>query len=232
MAKVTKNVITVCHIYRLQGDSAVKFNRYLSALFALSVPLLGGLALVGCATKYPQATGEPPAAIESPDYVIGPGDNVNIFVWRNPELSASVPVRPDGRITTPLIEDVQASGKTSTELARDMEKQLETYVKNPVVTVMVTGFQGTFDNQIRVVGQAGEPRVIAYNDGMTLLDVMISVGGLTEFAAGNRATLVRKVDGQPKQFTVRIDDLLNGGDIDANVAMKPGDILIIPEAWF
>lgn len=210
----------------------MKLNRYLSALSALSVPLLGGLLLIGCATKYPQVSGEPPAVIESPDYVIGPGDNVNIFVWRNPELSASVPVRPDGRITTPLIEDVQASGKTSTELARDMEKELETYVKNPVVTVMVTGFQGTFDNQIRVVGQAGEPRVIAYNDGMTLLDVMITVGGLTEFAAGNRATLVRKVDGQPKQFTVRIDDLLNGGDIDANVAMKPGDILIIPEAWF
>lgn len=190
------------------------------------------LGVMGCSSPYQKMTGEPPAVSHSPDYVIGPGDTVNIFVWRNPELSSTVPVRPDGRITTPLIEDIVASGKTPTQLAREMEAALGTYVKNPVVTVMVTNFQGTYGNQIRVVGQAADPKIIPYRDGMTLLDVMISVGGLTDFAAGNRASIVRKVDGESKQFSVRIDDLINGGDINANVGMMPGDILIIPEAWF
>ncbi|MAT64965.1 MAG: sugar ABC transporter substrate-binding protein [Gammaproteobacteria bacterium] len=197
---------------------------------ALAAAALLGVA--GCATNYEQLGGEPPAVTQSPDYVIGPGDSVNIFVWRNPELSSTVPVRPDGRITTPLIEDIQASGRTPTELARVMEEKLATYVKNPVVTVMVTSFQGTYDSQIRVVGQASDPKIIPYRDGMTLLDVMIAVGGLTDFAAGNRATVVRRVDGESRQFNVRIDDLINGGDIRANVGMMPGDILIIPEAWF
>lgn len=190
------------------------------------------LGATGCSTSYEKLDGEPPAVAQSPEYVIGPGDAVNIFVWRNPELSSNVPVRPDGRITTPLIEDVQASGRTPTELARVMEEKLATYVKNPVVTVMVTSFQGTYDNQIRVVGQAAEPKIIPYRDGMTLLDVVIAVGGLTDFAAGNRASVVRRVEGEARQFNVRIDDLINGGNIQANVDMMPGDILIIPEAWF
>jgi polysaccharide export outer membrane protein len=190
------------------------------------------LGATGCSTSYEKLGGEPPAVTQSPDYVIGPGDSINIFVWRNPELSSTVPVRPDGRITTPLVEDVQASGRSPTELARVMEEKLATYVKNPVVTVMVTSFQGTYDNQIRVVGQAAEPKIIPYRDGMTLLDVVIAVGGLTDFAAGNRATVVRRVEGESKQFNVQIDDLINGGDIHANVDMMPGDILIIPEAWF
>lgn len=190
------------------------------------------LGATGCSTSYEKLSGEPPAVTHSPEYVIGPGDAVNIFVWRNPELSSNVPVRPDGRITTPLIEDVQASGRTPTELARVMEEKLATYVKNPVVTVMVTSFQGTYDNQIRVVGQAAEPKIIPYRDGMTLLDVVIAVGGLTDFAAGNRASVVRRVEGEARQFNVRIDDLINGGNIQANVDMMPGDILIIPEAWF
>ncbi|WP_200173450.1 XrtA/PEP-CTERM system exopolysaccharide export protein [Ectothiorhodospira shaposhnikovii] len=188
------------------------------------------LVLSGCATRHP-----PLAAVEftgSPDYIIGPGDNVNIFVWRQPELSMSVPVRPDGKITTPLIEDVPAANKTPTQLARDMEEVLSVYVRDPVVTVIVTGFRGPYDQQIRVVGQATNPQAIPYNENMTLLDVMIAVGGVTEFAAGNRASIVRSINGEERQFGVRINDLINKGDIGANVAVLPGDILIIPESWF
>jgi polysaccharide export outer membrane protein len=188
--------------------------------------------LVGCASRSPVATTMAPVVEETPMYIIGAGDSVNIFVWRNPELSATTTVRPDGRITTPLIEDVQASGKTPTQLARDMEKELSTYIKNPVVTVMVGGFRGPFDRQIRVVGQAAQPQALPFQDGMTILDVMIAVGGVTQYAAGNRATIVRNTDGVAQQFQVRLNDLLNSGDISANVRMLPGDVLIIPEAWF
>jgi polysaccharide export outer membrane protein len=132
----------------------------------------------------------------------------------------------------PLIEDVPASNKTPTQLARDMEKELEVYVKNPVVTVMVNGFIGPYSEQIRVVGQATNPQALPYRDQMTLLDLVIAVGGLTEFAAGNRSTVVRYVDGDWKQFNARIDDLINDADISANAYMLPGDILIIPESWF
>ncbi len=189
--------------------------------------------LGGCAgPDIPAGARDQLAVEETPYYLIGPGDNVNIFVWRNPELSVTVPVRPDGRITTPLVEDVQASGRTPTELARIMERELRTYIKNPVVTVMVTGFVGRTTEQIRVIGEAGQPQAIPYREKMSLLDVLIQVGGLTEVAAGNRARLVRTVDGERRQFTVRLDDLVRDGDISANVPMLPGDILIIPEAWF
>ena len=191
------------------------------------------LLLSGCATTdYPPLEGGPAPAQVTPDYIIGAGDSVNIFVWRNPELSSSVTVRPDGKITTPLVEDVPASGKTPTQLARDMEKELSVYVKNPVVTVMVGGFVGPYDEQIRVVGQASNPMALPYRDQMTLLDLMIAVGGLTEFAAGNKAIVVRVIDGEWQQFGVRIDDLINGADISANTYVLPGDILIIPESWF
>ncbi len=187
------------------------------------------LLLTGCAQ--PELK---PASYQgqAPTYIIGPGDTVDIFVWGNEELSISVPVRPDGMITTPLVEDVPASGKTSTQLARDMEKRLKKYIKNPIVTVIVTDFVGRFSEQIRVVGEAQTPQSIAYRQNMTLLDVIIEVGGLTEFAAGNRASIVRKVDGKQKQFSVRLDDLVKNGDISANVDVFPGDILIIPESWF
>ncbi len=201
-----------------------------AALWALVGSML---LLAGCApTNFPPAESVSVGPAGSPEYVIGPGDSVQIFVWRNEELSSAVPVRPDGRITTPLVEDLPAAGKTPSQLARDMEEALAKYVKNPVVTVIVTGFQGPYDQQIRVVGQAAEPRALPYRDQMSLLDVMIAVGGITEFAAGNRAVIVRRIEGKPTQLQVRIDDLLNGGDISANVAMMPGDILIIPEAWF
>ena len=191
------------------------------------------LFLSGCATTdYPPLEGGPAPAQLTPDYIIGAGDGVNIFVWRNPELSSTVTVRPDGKITTPLVEDVPASGKTPTQLARDMEKELSVYVKNPVVTVMMGGFIGPYDEQVRVVGQASNPMAITYRDQMTLLDLMITVGGLTEFADGNKTVVVRVIDGEWQQFGVRLDDLINGADISANTYVLPGDILIIPESWF
>jgi polysaccharide export outer membrane protein len=168
----------------------------------------------------------------SPLYVIGPGDSLNVFVWGDNELSTEVVVRPDGLITTPLVEDLQASGKTPTELARNLENRLSRFVKNPKVTVSVTNFVGRYTEQVRVVGQAAQPQSLPYRDGMTLLDVIISVGGLTEFAAGNKATIVRKVGGKAQQFRVRLDDLIRDGDISANTRMMPGDVLIIPETWF
>lgn len=164
-------------------------------------------------------------------YIIGPGDNVNIFVWRNPEVSQSVTVRPDGKITTPLVDELQASGKTPTQLARDIEEVLSIYIRQPIVTVMVAGGVGPFTEQIRVVGEAANPQALTYREKMTLLDLMIQVGGVTEFAAANNATILRVVNGELRQYGVRIDDLLKGGDISANVDMLPGDVLIIPESW-
>ncbi len=166
------------------------------------------------------------------DYLIGPGDTLNIIVWRNPEISMSVPVRPDGKITTPLVEDLPASGKTSTELARDIEETLAKYLQQPVVTVVVTGFVGPFSEQIRVIGEAAEPQALPYRENMSLMDVMIAVGGLTDFAAGNRARVIRNVDGSQQQFRVRLDDLLRDGDISADVPMYQGDVLVIPESYF
>ena len=191
--------------------------------------------LVGCATgsDLPKADLQPlDRSTQGPLYEIGPGDNLQIFVWENPELSITVPVRPDGHINTPLVEDLQAAGHTPTELARDMEEELSRYVRDPVVTVIVSGFVGQPDAQIRVVGEAAEPQALLYRERMTLLDVMIEVGGLTEFAAGNRAQLIRTVGGERRSQTVKLDDLVREGDISANAAVRPGDILIIPEAWF
>ncbi|MDZ7752489.1 MAG: XrtA/PEP-CTERM system exopolysaccharide export protein [Gammaproteobacteria bacterium] len=186
--------------------------------------------LAGCTTPKP----DPSFYADGPpyEYIIGPGDSVNIFVWRNPEVSSTVTVRPDGLISTPLVEDVGASGKTPTQLARELEKVLGTYIKDPLVTVIVGGFNGRTDEQIRVVGEATQPRALPYSIDMTLLDVMIAVGGLTDFAAGNKTVLTRRVDGKQVNTIVRLEDLIRDGDITANVDMRPGDILIIPEAWF
>jgi len=172
------------------------------------------------------------ASTASPLYVIGPGDTLNVFVWGDAELSTKVVVRPDGLITTPLVEDLPASGKTPTELARLLEQRLSMFVKNPKVTVSVTNFIGRYTEQVRVVGQAAQPQSIPFREGMTLLDVIIAVGGLTEFAAGNKATIVRKINGKTVQYQVRLDDLIRDGDISANTRMMPGDVLIIPETWF
>jgi polysaccharide export outer membrane protein len=187
------------------------------------------LALAACQTTYPPA----PVSAATPDYNyrIGPLDTINVIVWRNPELSMSVPVRPDGKITTPLVDDLVALNKTPTELERELEKVLVKFIRDPVVTVVVTNFAGPASEQIRVVGEATKPQVLPYRQNMTVLDVMIAVGGLTDFADGNSARIVRAADGN-KLYSVRLSDLVKRGDIGANVDMRPGDILIIPQSWF
>lgn len=190
------------------------------------------LALVASGCSTPSVPTTPAHADENTDYIIGPGDTLQIFVWRNPDLSTTVPVRPDGRISIPLVQDMQAVGKTPTQLGHDLEERLSTYIRSPSVTVIVTNFVGTFAKQIRVIGQATKPQALPYRENMTLLDVMISVGGLTQYAAGNRAKVVRRIGGKEIEIPVRLDDLINSGDISANIKMLPGDIVIIPESWF
>jgi polysaccharide export outer membrane protein len=207
-----------------KGDIMHAYRRIVRS-FVLVV--MGGLA--GCASHVALT---PPAPAAQIDYLIGAGDVVNINVWRNPEVSLSVPVRPDGRITTPLVEDLQAAGKTSTQLARDIEKALEKYIQQPLVTVIVTSFVGPYDQQIRVIGQAARPQALAYRQGMSLMDVLIAVGGITDFAAGNKANIIRTIGGEQQALPVRLHDLLRNGDISANVTILPGDILVIPEGWF
>lgn len=186
------------------------------------------LIISGC-SSFPPA----PTLAASPDYnyIIGPGDTINIVVWRSPELSMLVPVRPDGKIAAPLVEDLPAIGKTATVLARDIEKALSKVIRDPVVTVIVTNFVGPYSEQIRVVGEAAKPQVLSYRHKMTLLDVMIAVGGVTDFADGNGARILRTAEGN-KQYSVRLKDLVKRGDVSANVEMKPGDVLIIPQSWF
>ncbi|MBA6417389.1 polysaccharide biosynthesis/export family protein [Colwellia sp. 6M3] len=194
-----------------------------------------GYILTGCSS-----TTLPPAKlhqsntvdVDSYKYLIGAGDVVNIFVWRNPEVSGTFKVRPDGMITTSLVEDIPVSGKTPTELARSIEEILATYLREPVVTVTVNNFVGPFSEQIRVIGEAAEPQAVNYIQHMTLLDVMIRVGGLTEFANGNGAKLVRIENGLQKQYEIYIEDLIKNGEILANVDVLPGDIIVIPETWF
>ena len=196
--------------------------RVLALVFAVGV-------LAGCASSFPPA---PVAAADADyNYIIGPGDSVQIVVWRNPELSTSVPVRPDGKITAPLVEDLPAMGKDPSTLARDIEKHLSKFIRDPVVTVIVGGFVGPYSEQIRVIGEAANPQALPYKQKMTLLDVMIVVGGLTDFADGNGASILRTAEGN-KQYSVRIRDLVKRGDVSANVEMRPGDVLIIPQSWF
>ncbi|BBO28790.1 MAG: XrtA/PEP-CTERM system exopolysaccharide export protein [Pseudomonadota bacterium] len=195
-----------------------------------------GTLLTGCSgtSNLPQATTRPSLTTDVNDYkyLIGPGDSLTIFVWRNPEISGSFIVRPDGKVTTALVEDLDVSGRTPTMLAREIEEKLATYINNPRVTVSVNGFSGPLSEQVRVIGEATNPRAINYTEHMTLLDLMIAVGGLTEFADGNDAKLIRVVDGRQTTFKIAIEDLISDGDISKNVDMLPGDIVIIPEAWF
>ena len=210
-------------------------DKFFTKSLKVVVALLLAQIISACSTNpLPTATLHPSntADINSYKYLIGPGDVLNIFVWRNPEVSGSFIVRPDGMITTSLVEDIKVSGKTPTELARSVEEILGTYLKDPMVTVTVNSFVGPFSEQIRVIGEASQPRAINYTQHMTLLDVMIQVGGLTEFADGDGAVLVRIEDGQQQQYGIMIDTLLKDGEISANVDMLPGDIIIIPEAWF
>lgn len=195
---------------------------------------LAGAALLAACSSGPDATTVASAtpANYTGTYLVGPGDQLEIFVWHNPELSVKVPVRPDGKISIPLVEDIDCAGKTPTQLARTIETRLKTYVNDPVVTVIVNDFSGPYSEQVRVVGEASKPHAIAYRQDMTILDAMIAVGGLTPYAAGNRATLVRNEDGKQESLRIRLDDLLKDGDVRANVALRPGDIIIIPQSYF
>jgi polysaccharide biosynthesis/export protein len=189
-------------------------------------------ALGGCASSGGTQIAQAKEANFTHDYLIGPGDNLHISVWRYPDISISAPVRPDGKITSPLVEDLQASGKTSTELAREMEKALAKFIKDPVVTVTVTGFSGPYGEQIKIIGQAVKPQALPYRNGMSLMDVLIAVGGVTPYASGNNARVMRNTEGKMVKMPVRLNDLLKDGDLSANMPMRPGDVLVIPESFF
>lgn len=200
---------------------------------------LTGLAVSGCASgasgpALPTAAFVSQQEVPSDAYVIGPLDQLTIFVWRNPELGAKVQVRPDGRITTPLIADLPATGKTPAQLAEDIKGALSKYVSDPLVSVMVDNFSGTFSQQVRIVGATEKPASLPYRANMTLLDAMISVGGLSQYAAGDRAKLVRydRVTGKQREYPLQIAKLLKHGDVKANVKLEPGDVIIIPESLF
>ena len=201
-------------------------NRFRCLMGCLAAALL----LAGCADKAPAVTAS--AAPVTSDYLIGPGDQLSIFVYDNPQLSTEVPVRPDGRISTPLVPDIVAAGKTPTELGSEIDTRLKQYVKDPHVTVIVRSFVGPLNRQIRVIGEATDPQAIPYRDGMTVLDVMIATKGLTRYAAGNRALIIRRVGNKQETIHVHLSDLIKDGDISQNVAMRPGDTLIIPQSWF
>jgi polysaccharide export outer membrane protein len=194
--------------------------------------LIAVLVVAGCHNAPPLPPAPPASALPSSEYIIGPGDRLNIFVWRNPELSQTVEVRPDGRLSIPLVEDVVAIGKTPTQLARELEQRLSKYIKEPVVTVIAQGFVGPFNEQVRVIGEASQPRALPYRTDMTVLDAMIEVGGLTRYAAGNDAVIVRTAAGRQITYAVHLDDLIKDGDVSSNVALQPGDILIIPQRLF
>lgn len=210
-----------------------------SALACLFCVLAGAVAAFARAqTPAAQAVPAPqvPAAqaaqaAQSPDYIIGPGDQIEVFVWQNPDLSVNVPVRPDGKISTPLDEDMVAVGKTPTQLAHDVEMKLSEYVRSPHVNVIVIKPASVF-SQVKVIGQVKAPQAIAFRDGMTVLDAVLAVGGLTDYAAGNRARIVRMVNGTEKDIPIRLDKLVNGGDMSQNLSLKPGDVLVVPESRF
>ena len=194
---------------------------------------VGVIMTLAACSSHPELSGEAPSTLtNAPEYIIGAHDQLQVFVWQNPDLSVTVPVRPDGKVSTPLIGDIQAAEKTAAQLAKDISVQLKDFIVDPVVTVSVTKFAGPYSQQVRIVGQAVQPMAISFNDKMTVLDAMIAVGGITEFAAGNRSIIVRYEAGEKKTYRVRLDDLLLDGDVSANVPLLPGDIIIIPESWF
>src|SRR5690349_3728642 len=200
---------------------------FFAALLAAAV-----LSMAGCGGA-PELPPAPPASsLPSAEYRIGPGDSLNIFVWRNPELTVTVPVRPDGRVSIPLVEDVVAIGKTPTALAREYEQRLGKYIKEPLVTVIVEGFVGPIPEQVRIIGEASQPRSLPYRADMTVLDAMIAVGGLTRYAAGDDSVIIRTVNGAQNTYSVHLSSLIRDGDVSSNVALQPGDILIIPQRLF
>ncbi len=199
------------------------------------VALMASAALAqGTAPAEPPATVAAPAAPApgvSPNYIIGPGDALQVFVWRNPELTTTVPVRPDGKVSTPLVEDMVAVGKTPSELARDIEKVLSEFVRSPQVNIIVTEPVSIF-SQVKIIGQVTNPQALAYREGMTVLDAVLAVGGLAPFASGNRTKLIRTEDGKRREIKVKLDNVVNKGDLSSNVLLKPGDVLVVPESVF
>ncbi len=211
----------------------IKINDMIRAAAALAAAAtLAACDTMGLGGEQLQAapTNTSDAASTAPDYLIGPLDRLEIFVWRAPELSTNVTVRPDGRISTPLVEDMVAAGKTPSALAGDLEGVLREYVRTPEVTVIVSNFSSTYDQQVRVLGEAQQPIALPFQAGMTVLDVMVAVGGLTEFAAGNRAVLIRGQGEDRQSYRLRLNDLLRKGNISANVPVLPGDVILIPES--
>jgi polysaccharide export outer membrane protein len=188
------------------------------------------LALMSLRATLPASAADTPAPV-SDDYLIGPGDTLEVFVWRNADLTVTVPVRPDGKISTPLVEDMVAVGKTPSGLARDIEKALEVYVKSPQVNVIVTVPASAF-SQVKVIGQVVHPQALPFRSGMTVLDAVLAVGGLSQFAAGNRAHLVRNLNGKSQELKVKLEALVNNGDMSQNLALQPGDVLVVPETRF
>ena len=211
----------------------IDFKSLVRRMGAMATAVSMVLAVTGCGSN-PNVNLSPEQQAATPDYeyLIGPGDTMEIFVWGNPDLSTDVVVKPDGKITTRLVENIEASGKTASQLARDIEKAYGQYVKSAVVSVIVNNFVGVPFQQVRVVGEAQQPLKVPYRKHMTVLDAMIEVGGLTDFASGNRAVLIRNFEGNREILELRLDDLLKDGDISANAPMYPGDIVIIPESWF
>lgn len=196
---------------------------------ALLLPLAAAACQTPPADPVVTTTAAPQAA---PDYVIGPGDALSVFVFRSPELSMEVPVRPDGRISLPLVEDIEAAGRTPVQLSRQIEERLKEFVREPSVTVIVRGFVGPANRQVRIVGEAAQPRAIAFREGMTVLDALIEAGGLTRYAAGNSARLIRRENATQETYSLRLNDLLRTGDAAQDIALRPGDTIVIPQGWF
>jgi polysaccharide export outer membrane protein len=203
------------------------FHKHFVCMFTCLLGVLAGALPIVASAQ----TSAAQQAAASPDYIIGPGDEVEVFVWQNADLSVTVPVRPDGKISTPLNEDMVAVGKTPSQLAHDIEKKLSDYVRSPHVNVIVVKPASVF-SQVKVIGQVRAPQAVAYRDGMTVLDAVLAVGGLTDYAAGNRSRIVRMVDGREQDIPVRLNALVNGGDMSQNLALKPGDVLVVPESRF
>ena len=211
----------------LRFDVRRMASRWMAWIGLVLGSVLAG-ALTACSSLPPAPSAGAPSGYS---YIIGPGDALSIQVWRNPELSATVPVRPDGKLSTPLVDELYVQGKDATQVAREVEKALSKYIRDPVVTVIVNGFVGPYSEQVRVVGEAAKPQALPYRNGMTVLDVMIAVGGLTDFADGNGARIVRASD-EGRQYRLRLKDLIKRGDISANVDVRPGDVIIIPQSLF
>ncbi len=209
-------------------SSVSSLRWWLTALIAPSLILVLG---TGASRASVSAEATPAQSTVGGNYVIGPGDTLQVFVWRNPELTTTVPVRPDGKITTPLVQDMVAVGKTPTQLAHDIEKVLSEYVRSPMVDIVVTQPASAF-SQVKVIGQVKKPTAEPYRAGMTVLDAVLAAGGLTDFAAGNRAHLVRKENGRDVNIRIKLDRLVNDGDMTQNLPLRPGDVIVVPESRF